>query len=480
MKKSLSVFLAFLLLICVQIPAFAEGDDKDVTTGPVLIFEEDFESGALNPKVWRTNTRTKVVTNPHGDNDQNLAAELKNVWEMVEQADGSMKNTCFNSQLNIGANSARYPINHRFIYEYDIMYGSDIDKMTAGPSMYMYKSDNATLYGEGLGTVTYTSNKDGTGVLSASGVSETKQKAIMNVNANQWYKIRLYVNVSENTYSVCVDGVPLVCDDGSSKFEFYNYASDRNKNITPETSAVYAEEGGFASPLFQTSQWHSTNMTYWIDNIKCFTDSLLAFESSVPEKDAEGVNPFEPITVSFKGSVSECSFEIDGESVDESLVENLGNGKFSFTPETPLDWGKECTVKASAKSLYGEEISEEISFTVMEQPDSYVRLVGYYDENGEKLDSLQSGMVSAKLNFMQKVNSKYTYIICLYKEVDGFSELVKATCGEIETTEAQLEKTVSVNVEDAENCYIKVCVLDGLTNRNPYAPSLRYGFTTLK
>jgi len=309
MKKTLSVFLAFLILFCVQIPSFAEKSEINSAGDFVLVFEEDFESGVLNSKKWKTNTRTEVVSKPNKEGSQNLAAELKNVWETVEKPDGTTENTCYNSQLNILNASARYPINNRFIYEYDIMYGDDIEKMTAAPSMYMYCNDNSTLYGEGLGALTYTSNNDGTGVLSATGVSETKKTAKMVVNSNKWYSIRLDVNVSGNTYSVYVNDEPLVCDDGSSNFDLYNYNSDRNKNITLETSAEYAEKGGYVAPLFQTSRWHSTNMTFWIDNIKCYTE----FENII----SNGVSMYAKSHVSYKNGerifLEDVPFENDNE-----------------------------------------------------------------------------------------------------------------------------------------------------------------------
>jgi len=356
MKKLLSIVLALSMVLGLCTVGYAE--DASVHEDETLGFTENFETGTLNSKVWKTSTKTEIVQKEKDGNAENYAAELKNVWE---------GETCSASQLNFVSSNLYTAVKERFIIEFSVNFG-DMDSKANLPSVYFYDADKK-LFGESLALVSYTTNKDGTGKISPAGLSESGLSATKTVNSGEWLDIRTYVDIPTRMYSISVNGELLQAEDGSTTFILFNYASDRNKNINDETAQAFCDAGGYAVPLMQTSQWYSKNMVLWVDDYSIYTDcngcaqcTPVAPSINI-ENGAKNVDITKTFDINFAGSYDLASVILNGKKVSDSELTDNGNGSYTYTPASVFAYDTEYTIKAAAINKYGDKAETSATFT---------------------------------------------------------------------------------------------------------------------
>ncbi|MBQ4526820.1 MAG: polysaccharide deacetylase family protein [Clostridia bacterium] len=351
MKKILSLFLTFILVLSAFPTVFAEGT-TEADSCFTLAFSEDFESGTLNSSQWKQTTKTVVEKVEKDQNADNYAARLENI--ITDNGDGTV--TVDASQLNM---TKRISVSSRFKYEFSVRIG-EIDKVANFPSIYLYQADNKTLLRETVGMLSYSAST-GKIVPTIADKSFTTTAGVA-VNTNEWIDVCIYVDVASESFTAFVNGNLLKETDGTFVYDLFANATDS------EALSTFAQNGGYAAPMTVTSKWMSTTMLYWFDDLKLY-NACEGCENCIPTVTISGIEDGDEeiavkrgFDITFGGEYEDFSISLNGTEATQGEIKANGNGSYTFTPASALDYNTSYTLAAKATNAFGYTAKAQVSF----------------------------------------------------------------------------------------------------------------------
>lgn len=287
----------------------------------------------------------------------------------------------------------------------------------------------------------------------------------------KWYTLRVYLNMA-NTDTKKIDAVAYFSEKGKSETKYQTTfaagnAKQKNIRISNPGWAVKKEEG--------------KKNVFNIDNFALIGDGAMEVASSSPEKGGSIISPSSDINVKFTNEAESVKFLLGDTEISKDEIEKVSATEYKISPKNPLVWGEEYTLGGEAYDNYGQKCEIDIPFSVSEEPDNFIELLGFYDKDGRKISNLISGNVTSKIRLWQKEKGVYTVICGVYKNVDGKIKMLSASCDVIDTSDKMKDISLSGSIpENTENCFMRVFIWDSFKKRVPYKEDIIYGKTELK
>lgn len=426
---------------------------KEGMAGKIL--EDDFETKSIDTAKWRAPASGSGAVQKEGDGGN---------WSYHIASGGTLDNYLY---------PLPYPlqIENKAILDFDIF----IEDATADYNFFTLLGNNGLSGDEAksfetywTGLLSYDYENKTFGVLynqeiykGASGYPADANAAVTAIDG--WNSLRVVVDLNERTLKLIVNGTEAVDAEGNADFKI-----------------PFSSQYGSAGQMLANVKIPSTaSAKLYFDNISYRQlDAPVLTSSSVKNGDILSVTCPE-IRMSFKNDITALSLKINGEDMQASNIVKNADGTYSAFPS--LVWGESYSLVGVMEGLYGTESTFTINFTTAEQEGNLIETVGFFS-GSERIYSLTSGDVTAKLKFWQDEPQTYLYVAAAYKNTDGFIEMVSPlSFGEF-TSEGNLaEKDITVTVpSDIENCFMKVFVLKDSLTRVPYEQSLFSGSMVLE
>ncbi|MBQ4630467.1 MAG: hypothetical protein IJB70_05770 [Clostridia bacterium] len=455
-KKTLLFFAAFAVVVTLMTFNVSANAQESSANGINYIFD-DFDDGAYddaNSSFWKTQISGtcgfEVESLPTEDNPSNKVLVLNN------PADSSAKKTnLYTGALEIAGDT---------YFEFDLCVES------AGASFNVCE----IMYGSGSSAfLFYTLNNDKTeatlylyygywGDDSKTTWKTWRKSTGKTVKLGEWYNYKILIKPGE------------AVDDGV-------YSVWLNDELAAENWVYPIAATGYTKDYVSTFRWQFLQSgKMMIDNISIRTYPEVKFVSSYPGENSEPIHPSETLIVETSGFANKLDLMLNDSPVSEDSVTQNGN-IFIIKPQR-LSWDTEYKLSGTVFDMFGSSDSFEISFKTKPMEDVSVDIIGFTNENGEKLTSLVSGIVKANLIYEAKESdNSFTAIAGLFKEADGIVELVdivsfsKPRAGTYEIVE------FSLNVpEECENMFIDVYMWKSLPSRELFDTKAYYGKTRLE
>ena len=459
MKKYIVFILAFLLL-CISINVQAED---------TVSYSENFESELTWAALKNAGTNSdgtpfdgaSVKTVAYGSDEDNLALKIESgasCWTHYGE---------FNT-WNKGI-SPTNSINGKSSLVFDFMPASDTLTQLETCYVTFVKEDGTTTLPNGKGSdrlLTFMkNNNNGYGLRVLNSDTQWGVDYIGDVETHKWHRIQMIFNPEEGT----ADYILTTNIDGNGESSVYEIR-DANLGISGCK--------GISNLRFFP---YLHNGRIYLDNIELFNYTDLKLMSSLPQKGSENVLPVNPISVTFNNELRDFALSLNGVETDQNLWKKSEGNTYTYSPAEPLRWNTEYILTGTSTDIYGTSCDIEIPFKTAVLPDSLVEICGFFGSDGNQLESITSGNVTAKLRFWQAMEREYTYIAVLSRTNDGASEMLGGCAGYIKTADNMKEAEISLNVpEDYADCSISLYFWDNLQNREPYSKSLITGMRSLK
>lgn len=420
------------------------------------IVEEDFETLAIDTKIWRAPGKNVIGIAP-----MDMAADNGNYsYKLVD------------SNLDLISDKQLY-IDTKAVLDFDMhisqakgdyifltILGNDGNAAnifeSSGHCMLRYKSAKNALSINRAGS--YTDTPDNT--------TYSPTDTDVTLIENSWNKIRIVIDMKKLTFSVLVNGTLLRDNNDEDEFKI------------PFTQYKCVSQPALTTVRLQSRAEVSGNLYY--DNISFRQyDAPKLLSSTIKENDVLKASCVE-LGLDFDSDVEDLKLKLNDEAVPPEAIKQVSKRKFICSLDN-LPWDASLCLKGTVSALYNTERNFEINFSTPHQPEHLIEVTGFYDEKGDKLFALSPGNVTAKLKIWQSGDTKtYTIVSGVYKKIGDAVKMISLQSADY-TLSASDTKTITVDVPaETDNCFMKIYVLDNSIQRNPYQQSVFVGSRILQ
>ena len=230
------------------------------------------------------------------------------------------------------------------------------------------------------------------------------------------------------------------------------------------------------------------NVQFYFDNIDLYSYESTVLNETTPTNGAQDFMPMDTISLKFNNEITALNLSIGAAPIPAASWVAGANNTYSYKP-TILSWDTEYTLSGTVTDIYGGTLPVSLSFKTAPQPEKFVEIVGFYeDDNGdtildesEKLTTLEDGTITAKIRFWQTQETSYTYFMGFYRDNGGKPEMIDVVADTVTSSEVSVDKTLQLTIPtEYSDCYIRLFFLNNMSDRIVLDSSNTVGDTTLR
>lgn len=289
---------------------------------------------------------------------------------------------------------------------------------------------------------------------------------IENFKANTWYHVRIYINFANEYPADCL------ISDGTNTY------TDKAKLASSSADLKNVDQVRFV--LYGKRVLKDKTASIGFDNIKILADPIVFVESTIPSDDGTPIHPSDKVSIKLGGVVDTVTLKLDGAEIAPEKI--IGSDGTYIIDIDRFGWNTEYSLTGEATDVFGNNTEISLSFKTKEQPEFNIEVAGFFDENGNKLSSITSGKLNARLIYeSSRSSSTYLAMLCLYRKDNDVLELVDICAKSNTSAPAYEEISLAVDVEPYDSEYFaSVYVWKMLSESILFDADSYYGNMTLK